>query len=156
MTLEELKARSRSSVVSKFTGMTYAIRSLSQIEFSRAQLNAILPAAKPTEKEIDAALLQVGHRTLNTMQWVLEHGVVEPRIVFGDREPIDGEAHASWLGQDEAFLYEQILKLSGLDDESQKALESFLKNRNGSEPTLPLGESTDYFQAHSSSSGPSN
>ena len=156
MTLEELKTRSRRMATSQFTGMTYALRSLSQIEFSRAQLNAILPAARPTEKEIDAALLQVGHRTLNTMQWVLEHGVQEPRIVFGDREPGEGEAHASWLGQDEAFLYEQILKLSGLDDESQKALESFLKNRNGSEPTPPLGESTEYFQAHSSSSGPSN
>ena len=160
MTVSELKARSRKTITSQHTGMVYRIRSLSQIEFTRAQLTALMPAAvpvAPTEREAQDMLLQGGQRILAAMQWVIEHGVVDPKIRYCEEDQLEeGQVHSTWIGQDEGLLYSEILQLSGLDDESQKSLENFLKNRNGSEPTTPSEESTESFQAHSSSSHPSN
>lgn len=159
MTITELKNKSRKEVPSPFTGMTYTIRSVSQIEFSRVQLEGILPADKPadTEKEFNARVAASALRHVTLMQWALERAVVNPRVNYGPEDKVgDGEVHASWIAQDEAFLYSEILKHSGLDDEAQAALQDFLKNPKGSETTMPSPGSTDASLATSSVSGPSN
>ena len=155
--IEKLKERSRKEVTSPLSEVTYRIKMLSQIEFSRCQILPIIPIddKEPDEKTLMQFIRDNGKRTLDTMQWVLERGVIHPKIFFGPEQdtPAD-QAHADWLAGDQAWLYSEILKFSGLDEASQDALKDFVKNGNGSEPSMPSVIATASFHTSSFNSDP--
>ena len=150
-TIQMLKDRSRKEVVSPFTEASYTIKRLSQMEYTRIQLTPILGIVQeeePTEKETLQYLLQRGIKTIEIMRWTLENGVVQPKLFFGDEAAAPPDtAHADWLGPDQPWLFTEILKFSGLDDESQATLSDFLKNGHGSARSTVSPDGTERSQA---------
>jgi hypothetical protein len=152
MNLHELKQQSRKRVSSPFTGMEYIIQRMDQLEFGRAQLTGIMSAEESPahEKTLSRAVAEKMSRTLDEIEQVLRRSVLEPIIFFGpETETPENQAHISWIAPDQAWLYSEALKLSGMDEASQKALQEFLKNGHGSETSSSLEEPAASSQANS-------
>lgn len=144
--IESLRASASKTITSPITGNTYRVRKIGHIEFNRARIAPILPAAD-TQAETAASLEETPFllRVLDSTQSVLESGA---GIFFGlESETPEGRIHSSWIAGDEGWLSDEILKFSGLDIESQKKLDDLLKNRNGSEQSIPFAALTADSQA---------
>lgn len=150
--VEELRRKSNKVVTSPTSGNSYEIRRINQIDFNRHQLTTILPVLNETaEKSKEPNFLT---RVVDSMQYVLERGA---DIFFGEESATpEGHIHANWIAGDEGFLSDEIMKFSGLDDETQAKLKDLLKNANGSGKSTPSAESSDDSQVNSLISDPSN
>jgi hypothetical protein len=138
----DLRERASKIVTSPVTGYSYRIRRINQIDFNRHKISTILPEKQGAWDELGAEDQRVFmSRVLDSTQYTLERGA---NIFFGEESATPpGAIHVDWIAGDEGFLSDEILKFSGLDTESQKAIEDLLKNANGSGSPTPLEELTD-------------
>jgi hypothetical protein len=147
--IEQLRAEASKIVTSPITGNAYQIRRIDQVDFNRHQLSTLLPADDATGPTEPRFLTRV----IDTVQYVLEKGA---DVFFGDEAATpDGRINAGWIAPDQGFLSDEILKFSGLDDESTQKLKDLIKNGNGSGKPTPSPESSADSRMNSSISGPS-
>lgn len=141
--IEELKQQSRKEVTAE-SGRVFQIHKLSQIDFSRAQIVPVIPVEDQKEEPQSPSILK---RTLDNVQYVLEKGA---RIFFGEESKTpEGSICADWIAGDEGFLFEEIMKFSGLDQESRQKLEDLTKNEHGSETSTKSVEASESSPASS-------
>lgn len=150
---EEIKQRSQKEVTSPETGITYRIRKLSQIEYSRAGISGFMPvASKPrpmNAEELKESFKQVDVY-LNSLQYQLEHGVVQPKLFFGpESETPEDSVHSSCIAGDEVWLGGQILEFTGLNEKNRQDLEDYSKNGQRSSSTTPSESDTESVLANS-------
>ena len=133
----DLKARSRKTITSSTTGTPYTIRKLTRTELTEAGLSVILPVDTPkgTTESVLALARQGEQVTIAQTRYALEKGVVSPRIVYGDESSVpEGDVHASWIAEDERFLFLSVMEFSGIASEQAiKELQAYTKNAPGSE-----------------------
>jgi hypothetical protein len=147
--IDQIRSASRKIVTSPITGNEYLIRRIDQVDFNRHQVSTLLPADDATEF-VEPRFLT---RIIDAVQYSLEKGA---DVFFGDEAATpDGKINANWIAPDQGFLSDEILKFSGLDDESSRKLKDLIKNGNGSgKPTLSPESSAD-SRTNSSASDPS-
>jgi hypothetical protein len=141
-----IRAAASKIITSPVTNYSYRIRRINQLDFNRHKISTILPEKQGAWEELSADDQRVFlGRVLDSTQYTLERGA---GIFFGEESATPpGAIHVDWIAGDEGFLSDEILKFSGLDTESQKAIEDLLKNANGSGSPTPLAENTDVSPA---------
>lgn len=153
MSIQSLKDASKKEVASPMTHEVYVIRMLSSYELTEANLNAILGGDEMKQEEAPKGLHAVAASNrleLAAQRHILEFGVITPKIFFGneDETPSDA-AHVRWIATDAAWLTDQIMKFSKLDEASRDQLNKLIKNDHSSASSTQSAADTDGSPANS-------
>jgi hypothetical protein len=142
MSVRSLKDAARREITGPITGEKYLIRKLSAHEVMEANLNAIIGSmngnGQSPEIEGLMAVATANKMELSAARHVLEHGVISPKIFFGDEDATpEDQVHIRWLGQEPNWLTVEILKFSGHDDDSRKRMAELIKNEQSPVSSMP-------------------
>src|SRR4051812_23936533 len=115
--INELKAKSRKVVTSPVSGHDFTIRKLTNTQITEAGLSAIIPVEPP--KDVAASLLSMARQAdqllIAQTRHVVENGAVVPKVTYGSEDNLpEGTVHASWISEDEHWLFLTIMEFSGI------------------------------------------
>lgn len=132
--ITDLKAKSRTTIKSPISGHEFVIRKLTNTQLMEAGMSAIIAVDEPKQSLIGMAK-QADQAIIAQTRYVVSNGCVTPKVTYGDEDKVaDGEVHATWISEDERWLFLAILDFSGIANEkAQKELKDYTKNAPGSE-----------------------
>jgi len=145
--IQTAKKSFQKEVTSPISGRTFTIRKLLATDLLQAGLTPVIDMSKEKPPQVDS-----DNKTLaeaQAIQWlasmhdkfsitqtryVIENGVVDPKVVYTGEPADDNAVKAAWISEDESWLYLEIVCFSGINEPEQRAkLDLILKNASGSE-----------------------
>ena len=141
--ITDLKAKSRTTVTSPISGHEFVIRKLTNTQLMEAGLSAIIMMDEPKQSLIGMSK-QADQAIIAQTRYVVSNGCVLPPVTYGDEASVpEGTVHATWISEDERWLFLTILEFSGIaNGKAQKELKDYTKNAHGSEASISSAAGT--------------